>query len=55
MPVKECGYPVNRSKEWTYWQKYYEDMGCGYNKVMTLSYRKMNKLYSKCKPVRRFM
>jgi hypothetical protein len=28
------------SKEWKYWTKHYEDMGCSYNKVLELVYRR---------------
>ena len=33
------------SKEWRYWEKYYEAKGCSFNKVLKLTYKKMRKLY----------
>jgi hypothetical protein len=34
---------ADRSKEWKYWTKYYEDKGCSYNKVLKLVYKKMGR------------
>lgn len=38
----------NLSKEWKYWENYYKNKGCSYNKILKLSHNKMRKLYGCC-------